>query len=205
MTLHTIIIAKQPLPGFAKTRLIPALGPEGAAQLAEKMLQRAVASAINAELGPVTLNFTPSDWVPSESFIAHTALAYLPQVEGDLGQRMRAACESLCADGNRAILLMGTDCPELGSQILRQMQQALAEYDACIVPANDGGYVALAMRVFNASLFTGIAWSTDRVADATRSRMRQLNWRWLELPALVDIDEAEDLPYLPQCLQPVNS
>lgn len=200
--MHTIIFAKQPLAGFAKTRLIPALGANAAADLANTMLHLAVGHAVAAGLGSVTLNYTPRDWAVSDFFSANQSLRFLPQVEGDLGERMSAACQTV-SRGQQAqpVLLMGTDCPGLTGDILQQMHQALEEYDACLVPANDGGYVALAMRSFNASLFTDIAWSTDSVAEATREKMRQLNWRWLELPTLVDIDEAQDLPFLPEHLR----
>ncbi|BFM05504.1 TIGR04282 family arsenosugar biosynthesis glycosyltransferase [Halioxenophilus aromaticivorans] len=196
MPTHVLIFAKQPLPGFAKTRLIPALGEAGAAQLAEGLLQHAVQQAKAADIGPVSLHFTPAQW-PVAAHVNQPDFSYQPQCDGDLGARMAHACGQISAQNpGRGVLVMGTDCPALTSEVLQQMHSALADYHACLVPANDGGYVALAMRECQAEVFSNIAWSTPAVAPTTRQRMQALGWQWRELPALVDIDEAEDLAYL---------
>lgn len=198
---HIIIIAKQPLPGFAKTRLIPALGETGAAQLAEKMLHHAVDQAYAADVGPVLLNYTPNSWQVDQFTTKVDGMRFVAQSAGDLGERMSAACRQVY-DGqpDSSVLLMGTDCPGLTDRVLRQMHLALNQRDACLVPANDGGYVALAMRKYNAHVFSEIAWSSESVAESTRQRMRDLGWQWSELPALVDIDEPSDLVHLPAFL-----
>lgn len=200
MTTHIIIMVKQPLPGFAKTRLIPALGESGAASLAARMLQHAVKQAVAADIGPVTLNYTPNTWRVADN-VATANLHLRPQADGDLGARMAAACQQVQQHHpDQSILLMGTDCPALTSDVLQQMHDALLQHHACLIPANDGGYVALAMREYNPLVFTDIHWSTDAVATTTRDRIQSLGWRCQEFPHLVDIDEPEDLPHLPSFL-----
>jgi len=206
---HIIIFAKQPQPGQVKTRLIPALGADGAAQLAQRMLRHTIAQALAANIGPVELNVTPPNWLPLLEQEFGSRLRLSTQIEGDLGARMAAACRAVqleasipgtaitAAASRNAVMVIGTDCPQLTSAVLRSAHDALANHDACLVPAEDGGYVALAMRCFQASVFNNIHWSTATVAEETRARMRALNWRWLELPALSDIDHPEDLKNLP--------
>lgn len=194
--VHIAILAKAPRAGFAKTRLIPALGADGAARLAHRLLEHALAQAHAAGIGPVELCVTPvSDalW-PAVSRPAGTLLS--DQGEGDLGDRLARVCDRVSGTG-AAVLLIGTDCPALNAERLRAIALALAAHDAVMVPATDGGYTALALRRFDASVFTDIAWSTASVGATTLSRLQALGWRVAVLPALSDIDEPADLGALP--------
>lgn len=194
--VRTVIFAKAPLPGLAKTRLIPALGAQGAADLARRMLLRAVQEAQSANVGPVELCVTPA--VTDEvwrTILIPAAVQWTEQGEGDLGERMARAAQRVL-DCGEAVLLTGTDCPELKAAQLQQAASALRCCDATLVPAFDGGYVLLGLSRFHRSLFEGIAWSTDRVAKETVQRLKQLEWSVQHLPMLHDIDEPEDLKWL---------
>lgn len=194
--VRTVIFAKAPLPGFAKTRLIPALGAQGAADLARRLLLRAVQEATSANVGPVELCVTPA--VTDEvwrTILIPAAVQWTEQGEGDLGERMARAAQRVL-DCGEAVLLTGTDCPELKAAQLQQAASALRCCDATLVPAFDGGYVLLGLKRFHRSLFEGIAWSTDRVAKETVQRLKQLEWSVQHLPMLHDIDEPEDLKWL---------
>lgn len=194
---RTIIFVKAPHAGFAKTRLIPALGEEGAARLAQRMLQHTLDSAIAAAIGPVELCVTPEiaspSWAGTE---IPQAVEITEQGEGDLGERMaRAAQRTLAKDS--AALLIGTDCIEMSAKLLREAASALGCKDAVIYPVADGGYALLGLARFHASLFSGIAWSTETVASDTIKRIHALGWA-LETGALLhDVDEPDDLEYLP--------
>lgn len=194
--VRTVIFAKAPLPGFAKTRLIPALGAQGAADLARRMLLRAVQEAHGANLGPVELCVTPA---PTEevwrTLPLPAAVQWTEQGEGDLGARMARAAQRVL-DCGEAVLLTGTDCPELKAAQLQQAASALQRCDATLVPAFDGGYVLLGLNRFHRSLFDGIAWSTDSVAAETVNRLKQLDWTLQSFPMLHDIDQPEDLKWL---------
>ena len=195
--IRTIIFAKAPHAGFAKTRLIPALGEEGAARLARRMLQHTLDSAITAAIGPVELCVTPEIasplWAGTE---IPQAVEITDQGEGDLGERMaRAAQRALVKDS--AALLIGTDCIEMSAKILHEAAAALECKDAVIYPVADGGYALLGFNRFHTSLFSGIAWSTEAVASDTIKRIHALGWA-LETGALLhDVDEPGDLDYLP--------
>lgn len=194
--IRILIIAKEPQPGFAKTRLIPALGEQGAADLADRLLHHALQQALAADVGPVELCVTPD---PQAAYWQHCA-ANLPcelsaQVSGDLGMRMAMAAQQGLARGT-PVMLIGTDCPALSTQQLQTMAASLARQDACLCPVSDGGYSLLGLRRFNAALFNAMPWSTDHVAALTRQRLAQLEWSWHESEPLWDVDEPEDLVQL---------
>lgn len=199
MTFDTriIIFAKAPVSGFAKTRLIPALGEQGAADLALRLLQYAVQQALEAGLGPVELCVTPDTEHPVfESMATTRGVALSVQGDGDLGQRMHQAFER-GLKVNRGVLLMGTDAPALNATVLLEARHKLQTHDAVFVPAFDGGYALIGLREPRACLFQGMAWSTSSVMQDTRDRARGQSMRWYELPPVHDIDEPHDLAHVP--------
>ncbi|KEA62818.1 Glycosyltransferase [Marinobacterium lacunae] len=199
MSTRIVVLAKAPLAGHAKTRLIPALGALGAAELAERMLHHTLAEAAAADIGPVELCVTPdpthSCWQGFPEWADLTA-----QGEGDLGDRMARASRRALSTCDR-VMLIGTDCPSLTRERLNAASRALHHAQAVMIPASDGGYVLLGLTAFDPTLFTDMPWSTDQVADLTRQRIRALGWTMYELDTLYDIDEPEDLNYLPLFLQ----
>ena len=192
-----IVFAKAPRPGHAKTRLIPALGERGAAQLAERLMHATLRQAIDAAIGPVELCVTPDRDHPA--FTAATSqhpITVTDQGDGDLGQRMAHAFERVLATQPRA-LLIGTDAPGLGAAYLRDAARALEEADAVFGPAADGGYTLVGLKRPVPSLFAAMRWSHDRVMADTRVRIAAARLRHVELPLLHDIDDPADLAHLP--------
>lgn len=193
-----VIIAKAPIPGFAKTRLIPALGPDGAARLARQMLRHTVSNALAAALGPVELCTTPDPLDPVWSNLQLPGqLTWSDQGEGDLGARMARAAARSPARGER-VLLIGTDCPTISADDLLTASRALDTHDAFIQPTVDGGYALLGLRAFHPLVFHDIPWSTNSVAFDTLCHMGRLGWSVLSRPPLHDIDEPPDLRFLPE-------
>lgn len=183
-----VIFAKQPVPGWVKTRLIPALGADGAARLAAEMLARTVAEADATGLD-VELCGEPDPAAWFEGPVALTA-----QGEGDLGERLARAAERVLAD--EPVLLIGADCPELDRSRLAAAADWLDRFDAVLHPAEDGGYVLLGLRRFDASLFEGISWSGPEVAEQTAARIEALGWSLGIGETLRDVDEPVDLAWL---------
>jgi rSAM/selenodomain-associated transferase 1 len=185
------VLAKAPIPGLAKTRLIPALGADGAAALQEKLIARAVTNAVKADIGPVTLWVTPDDEHPLfGSLRKQFGVTLARQPDGDLGERMNAAV------GSESTLVIGTDCPALTADHLALAAATLMLHDAVVIPATDGGYVLIGLHKPQQALFTGMTWGTATVMDETRRRMKALALSWRELPALWDVDTPEDLARL---------
>jgi rSAM/selenodomain-associated transferase 1 len=188
------VLAKAPLPGFAKTRLIPALGAEGAALLQARLVEHAVATACAAVTGPVTLWATPDESHPLFQAIgAGLGVALARQGGGDLGARMLAAIEA----ANTPALVIGTDCPALTSDHLRTAAGILrGDADAVVIPAEDGGYALIGMRAPARTLFSDMHWSAPGVMDETRRRLTDLGLTWQEPVTLWDLDLPADLERL---------
>ena len=195
--LRIVVFAKAPLPGQAKTRLIPALGPDAAAALALRMLHETLAQALAAGCASVELCASPAPGSAAWAGVdIAPAVCWTEQGEGDLGVRMARAAQRVLAAGD-AVLLIGTDCPALDAARLKLAAAALCSTDAVMAPSADGGYALLGLRRFHPSVFDDIIWSTPSVAAVTRARLAALGWNTQLLAELHDIDEAADLCWLP--------
>ena len=196
--IRIVIFAKAPMPGQAKTRLSPTLGAEGAAMLARKLLKHCVTQALSADIGPVELCVTPSVKHPIwRELTIPDSVFWSEQGEGDLGERLARATQRVTAHGE-TVLLIGTDCPELTATKLRVAADSLNQYDACLHPVSDGGYALLGLSQHLPSLFTDMPWSTASVAELTRQRILAEDRTLKELELLHDIDESQDLQWLPR-------
>lgn len=193
-----VIFAKAPQAGAAKTRLTPALGAQGAAELARHMLGHALRQALAAGLGPVELCMSPAPLDSAWRGIAlPDAAVRTSQGEGDLGQRMARAVHRVTMQHRQPVLLIGTDCPALTAARLAEAARQLQTHDAVLIPATDGGYVLIGLNAPCPEVFSRMQWSTSLVAAETLRRMAALSlrvWRGLPLP---DIDEPADLVHLP--------
>lgn len=198
------ILAKAPIPGLAKTRLIPLLGATGAALLQRWLLQRTVAMAIVADVGPVTLWCAPDTGNPDFALCrTFGSVALRKQPNGDLGERMRTAiAESRTRAGT---IVIGTDCPVLTSGLLRSAADTLRTQDAVVIPAEDGGYVLIGMREAAPMVFSDVEWSTGHVMTQTRERLREMKWQWGELNELWDVDCPEDYRRLAELFPEVSN
>jgi rSAM/selenodomain-associated transferase 1 len=190
-----VIFAKAPVAGRVKTRLIPALGAEGAADLAAAMLDATCREALAAGVGPVELCLAGH---PEWTGDLPDTVEVTDQGEGDLGERLWRAARRVGAP----LLLIGTDCPELDRNRLRAAAQWLRDHDAMLHPAADGGYALLGLNRLDPSLFEAMPWSTDAVAAETIARIAALGWSLHIGETLRDIDEPADLAHLPPYLLP---
>ena len=194
---HVIVMAKAPVAGFAKTRLIPALGAQGAAALAQRLLQHALDQARLAALGAVELCCAPDARDAGFAAWVHApGVTLTDQGDGDLGHRMARAIERGLGTHHR-VLLFGTDAPALDANVLRAAATALETHDAVFVPALDGGYVLVGLRRPMPWLFDRMPWSTSEVMQRSRDRLAQAGVAHAELAPLADIDVPADLVHLP--------
>lgn len=194
-----IVMAKAPVPGSAKTRLIPALGESGAARLAERFLRITVDAALAADIGPVTLCGTPDECSSGvfAELLSSRHIGWAPQGGGDLGARMqRAFAQALRTQG--PALLIGTDAPALDAAYLHAAAQALIRHDTVFAPTADGGYALIGLHHALPALFADMPWSSGAVMSVTRQRLGALGLTSAELPMLHDIDEPADLVHVPR-------
>jgi rSAM/selenodomain-associated transferase 1 len=187
------ILAKAPIAGFAKTRLSPVLGDAGAAALQARLTERAVATAVAAAIGPVTLWAAPDARHPAFLALAERfGISLAPQPDGDLGARMLAAL-----DAAGPAVVIGTDCPALTAEHLRASADALrADIDVVTIPVEDGGYALIGTRTPVPALFRDMRWSTADVMAETRRRLATLGLTWREIAMLWDVDVPDDLARL---------
>src|SRR5579885_1323623 len=151
MTVSIAILAKAPIPGFAKTRLIPAIGAHAAATVQERLTEQTVATACAAGLGKVTLWCAPDPTHASfRGLAARFPVVLAQQPSGDLGVRM------LATFANGPTLATGTDCPPLTVAHLQRAAATLAQADIVVIPAEDGGYVLIGAQAAHASLLTAL-------------------------------------------------
>lgn len=177
-----IVFSKPPVPGEAKTRLIPRLGAWGAARLQLRLTRHALAVAQAARCGPVELHLSRR-----HSLFKRARL----QRGRDLGARMARAF----ARPRRPAIIIGSDCPVLD---FREMQRAWrylrGGYDAVVAPAEDGGYALIGLRRPLPELFRDIEWGGERVYAETARRLAR--YRWRELRTVWDVDRPADLERL---------
>lgn len=199
MSTALIVFAKAPVAGQAKTRLIPALGADGAAHLAERLLWHTLAHARALPLAHLELCVAPDTTHPVFAQAQQSLdqrLLLTPQGGGDLGQRMHRALSRALERHDKA-LLIGTDAPTLNTDVLATAGAALDQHDAVFVPALDGGYALIGLTRPAPELLLDMTWSTPQVMADTRARAHRHGWRWAELAPVADIDEPADLAHLP--------
>ena len=192
-----LVFAKAPIPGEVKTRLFPFMNAETATALHKKLVFHTLNMAVESKAGSVELWCAPSIEHPFFIQCAKKFKVELHrQTEGDLGRRMAHAFDETLKKAPVA-LLIGTDCPSLTSDDLKEAKKALKQgTPVVILPAEDGGYVLIGLRQYESTLFEGISWGTGSVLEETRERLRRLKWRWIELPEKWDVDRHEDVERL---------
>jgi len=185
------VFARAPVPGRVKTRLARVIGNAAAAALHERLVLRTLATARAAAPGKVELWCAPDTSHPFLERCAQEFAATLRvQAEGDLGERMAHA---FAQHAGHPLVLIGSDCPALEARDLHDAICALASHDAVFAPAEDGGYVLVALERPAPGLFRDIAWGTAEVMQATRERARHAGIKLAELRTLWDVDRPEDL------------
>ena len=202
-TVHTsalgrrlIVMTRIPEAGRVKTRLIPALGADGAARLHAALLVNALRLAENHSSQrsdvDVEVRFTGEQSESIDCYRRSNAV-WRAQHKGDLGERMHFAISEAVAEGASAVMVIGTDCPHLSCDILDQAWNLLEQHDVVPGPAEDGGYYLLAVKQPDARIFDGIVWGSASVLRQTLDRCLDVGKSVGLLPPLSDIDEAENL------------
>lgn len=194
--------AKSAVPGTVKTRLVPPLTVEQAAQLHANMVVHTLTTLCQSGLGEVQL------WLSGlrqESLLqrceAVGSFQLRQQCSGNLGTKMAHAVQATLSQSGR-IILVGSDAPGIDAAYLRAALKALNTVDVVLGPAGDGGYVLLGLKRCDPRLFTAVAWGSDSVLEETLRRVQALGWSCHLLGEMPDIDRAEDLPLLPEFLAP---
>jgi rSAM/selenodomain-associated transferase 1 len=190
-----LVFTRYPVPGRTKSRLIPALGEEGAATLQRQMTEhvlsrvrkfvasRSVSVEIRFEGGAKDLLI---EWLGSDFPIRS-------QGEGNLGARMERAFRSAFEEGVERVVAVGTDCPGLSAKLMGKAFEALTSSEVVVGPAEDGGYYLIGLRKPVPELFSSIPWGTGEVLLRTLSVAKGLGLSVVLLEPRQDVDRPEDL------------
>ena len=185
-----VVVAKEPVPGRVKTRLIPMYGPEGAAALAMAALQDTLDAALGSTASRVVLALDgePGSWTPP-------GVAVVTQRPADFGTRLAGAIADAYALSPTPVLLIGMDTPQVTCALL---DVALSIFDsvstdAVFGPADDGGFWCLGLRRPDDRAFEGVPMSTDETGAEQLRRLDELGLTTVRVPALRDVDEPADV------------
>lgn len=181
-----LVTAKAPVPGEVKTRL--GLAPQLAADLQRAFIEDVVRKALR--VAPVTV--AGAGDLTLIAPLLPEGVPLVPQVEGDIGERMFGGAEALFEESSEPVVILGTDAPTLPVGHVREAARALEDHEASIVGAADGGYVLIGLRQPHETLFRGIEWSTERVYRQTVEAAREAGISLHELPAHYDVDVPAD-------------
>ena len=195
-----IVFTRYPEPGTTKTRMIPELGAEGAADLQNQMTKHII-SRLKAcdELQSVKMEVRfeggnsdlMAQWLGS-------GIHYRHQGQGDIGQRMERALAEGFQDGSQEAVIIGSDIPDITCDIIQKAFEELKNHDLALGPAKDGGYYLIGLKqdAFNQrnqQLFSAIDWSTSRVLTQTLATAKKLGMSYILLDTLADVDRPKDL------------
>lgn len=200
---RVIVFTRIPRAGRVKTRLIPALGPQGAAALHARLAERvltALAPLRDRRRTQVEVRLDGGDPGEGARWLG-PAWTLAAQGPGDLGARMARAFQDAFAAGAARAVLVGTDAPGVDAPFVEGALARLDDADVVLGPAEDGGYTLVGLRRPHPGLFEAVPWGTERVLAETRTRASGLGLSARLLPALPDVDRPEDLRHLPEDLE----
>lgn len=187
------VFTRAPVPGEAKTRLIPLLGAAGAAAFHAHQVHERLGMLTAVGLCPVELWCTPSS---SSAFFRDCHERYgvslHEQCAGDLGVRMQHALASTL-EYAKSVLLVGTDCPSLCvADIDKALTSLQRGVDVVLGPAHDGGYYLVGLQQPAPALFLDMPWGTSTVLDESLTRLGQLGLSHYCLAERMDVDTPDD-------------
>ena len=202
------MFTRVPVPGATKTRLVPPLSAAQAAALQQAMtgdllerLEHAL-GATATEIPPLSLEVRYDGKLSSEALEIPNGWTVTTQGSGNLGERLARVAGDAREDGVGRLVITGADAPLLPLALVESAFSRLTDRDVLIAPAEDGGYVLIALALARApraaveALFTGIPWGTGAVCRTTVEAADRAGLRFGELAGHWDVDRPEDLPRL---------
>lgn len=186
---HLIIFVKNPVAGKVKTRLAKTIGDDKALEIYVHLLEITRKAAEGADC---TRHLFYSDDIAADDWSLDKFNKHL-QAGSDLGEKMKNAFHHILTLGAKRVIIIGSDCPGLTSEIVEDAFKALMDKDVCVGPAKDGGYYLLGMKELHPALFEEKEWSTDSVFEDTVVDLMENRLTYARLPQLSDVDTIYDL------------
>jgi rSAM/selenodomain-associated transferase 1 len=191
MTRALGLFAKWPRPGVVKTRLAAATSAPWAADVAQAFLRDAVRRLTKVDARRV-LVYSPADAGKDFAELVQEDFELLPQVHGDLGERLFAFLSHTLGEGAERVVVVGTDSPTLPVAMVETALDQLHQADVVLGPATDGGYYLIGCAHRVPPVFHGIGWSSPGVLAETVARLQQASLRLALLPPWYDVDTLDD-------------
>jgi rSAM/selenodomain-associated transferase 1 len=190
-----VIMAKAPLAGQVKTRLLPALSPEQAARLARALLVDQLNHVRKMETADLYLAFAPAKARPLMEQLAPPLFNLFPQQGANLGARMQAVFEKLFRADYRNVVLIGGDLAAVPLRFFAQAYDFLEsrEHRVALGPSRDGGYYLVGCNQPTPELFGEMRWGHDAVLTQTRDKLDRLKIAYDLLPSWFDVDTLDDV------------
>lgn len=188
-----IIFVKNPEIGRVKTRLAKTIGDERALSIYQKLLlyTKEITKGLNADKAVYYSEHTDNnDLWDNMLFSKHL------QRGDDLGEKMQNAFAEAFAQGKERVVIIGSDCLELETYMIKEAFAVLENNDVVLGPSKDGGYYMIGMTAFMPTLFEDKNWSTDDLLIDTILDLKKMNAKYHLLKTLNDIDTIEDLKAL---------
>lgn len=186
-----ILFSKEPVAGEVKTRLIPALGSQGANMLYKRFLIHAINELKKVKDVEFMIYTTKLPHIQlAKSFFSNESLHF--QEGKDLGEKMYNCFHKQLKNYNKVILL-GADCPAIDSHMIIKAIRKLDNYQHVFIPVTDGGYSLIGSTNLVKEIFNNISWGTNKVIQQTLSKLDALKQSYILLPEQYDIDTINDL------------
>lgn len=186
---RAVLFTRFPEAGKAKTRLIPAIGPKGAAEVHKILTERTV-KTLKSSGCKIEIYYTGASQAAFRDWLGDD-LVFVAQSDGDLTDRLLAALQPA------PVLFFGSDTPDLDKCHVEQAIAALQDYDVVVGPAEDGGYYCIGLNGAYHFLFEDIPWSTELVFSETIERVTAHELEYKLLDTLSDCDRPDDLSRWP--------
>lgn len=192
------VMAKAPLAGEVKTRLVPPLTEQEAAELNVCFLRDMaanIASVSETEAASGLVVYTPIGSESAFDGVLPEGFKLLGQRGLSLGERLYNATDDLLRQGYGAVCLINSDSPTLpGSILIRAIELLASDGDRVVLgAAEDGGYYLIGLKHAHRNLFNRIEWSTSDVLARTRRRAAEIDLTVEMLPPWYDVDDANTL------------
>lgn len=192
---NLIVMCKAPLAGTVKTRLMPFLSADQAAELAVCFARDSIEKARKFNLQPVVAYAPENGKKALEKFLLPHNFLWTAQRGANLGEKMHNALVFGFGQNSSPLVVTGTDSPNLPPEFIAQAFQILAENQDNVVLGEtlDGGYYLIGLNKADKRIFQNVEWSSPRTLADTARNIKSLNLKLNLLPAWYDVDTPEDL------------
>jgi rSAM/selenodomain-associated transferase 1 len=188
-------MAKAPVPGQVKTRMIPSLDSGTVSSLYHNFLLDKIGQVKNIE-AQAFIAYTPETEFAFFQNIAPSGFNLINQTGSGLGERLVNVSKNLFGQGFKKVLILDSDTPNLPVEYIKKGFEKLDNSDVVIGPCEDGGYYLIGLGASQPLIFEDIPWSTSRVTELTMNKAKMEGLKVSQLEKWYDVDTIDDLLHL---------